>query len=85
MISTSAWIELLSPDSPSSSCLTTGSGSCGVRERIHKYACDTLFGGAGDDWLIADDGAIDQLFGNTGTDYADGDEDDLLTSIESTA
>jgi len=46
---------------------------------------DTLSGGGGDDWFTANDGVIDRLFGDGGGDSADADEDDLLTSIESTA
>ena len=56
--------------------------SC-VGNRDLGSGIDTLSGNAGDDFLISDDGFIDQLFGDGGNDSARADVDDLLTGIES--
>ncbi|HEV2296808.1 MAG TPA: hypothetical protein VGR35_23400 [Tepidisphaeraceae bacterium] len=45
---------------------------------------DTLRGGLGNDLFFTNDGTSDHLFGDAGLDSADPDEDDVLTSIETT-
>ena len=45
---------------------------------------DTLRGGLGNDLFFSNDDGIDHLFGDAGPDQADADEDDVLTSIETT-
>lgn len=45
---------------------------------------DTLRGGLGHELFFTNDDEIDHLFGDAGLDSADADEDDVLTSIETT-
>ena len=52
----------------------------------HATGDDTLYGGAGDDLLLARDSVADHLFGGRGADTAVGDdEDDVLAGIETQA